>query len=197
MPGKSQLAPSPSQSFHFTTIELPGGYPYVSAINNDGEVTGVYDANIGPPEYGLVRNGFIYNSGTLTILDAPSRDYWINTVGINNSGEVAGYYFDPSYLQYPQGFVYQNGTFAPINPPNSIQSIVTGINNAGDVTGFYTEPTGEQQHAFIYQNGGYTIFDAPSGGFWLTPSAINDQEEVTGTAGYHGFIYDKGNLHHF
>jgi hypothetical protein len=39
-------------------------------------------------------------------------------------------------------FIYKNGVFADIDPPNGTYTLVTGINGYGDVTGATGLPSG-------------------------------------------------------
>src|SRR5271169_2860925 len=55
--------------------------------------------------------------------------------GINNSGQVAGWYQDGS--EKTHGFLDVNGTFTPIDVPGAILTEAFGINNQGDIVGGY------------------------------------------------------------
>ena len=62
--------------------------------------------------------------------------------GINNKGDVVGYYLDQTSVQH--GFIYRSATnkyFGPIDPPGSTSTTLTSIADNGVITGA-TIPTG-------------------------------------------------------
>jgi probable HAF family extracellular repeat protein len=64
--------------------------------------------------------------------------------GINDAGQVVGYYNDASG---GHGFLLSGGSFSTINVPNSYGAQARGINNAGQIVGFYRDDNGE--HGFL------------------------------------------------
>ena len=58
---------------------------------------------------------------------------------ISNSGAVVGWYY---VGPIGHSFIYKNGVFADIAPPNGTYTLVTGINGDGDVTGATGLPSG-------------------------------------------------------
>jgi hypothetical protein len=74
----------------------------------------------------------VYNAGTYTTLDDPlGSETW--AWGINDSGEVVGYYYNGSgYL----GFLYNGGTYTTVNDPLGTESTwAYGINDSGEIAG--------------------------------------------------------------
>jgi probable HAF family extracellular repeat protein/VCBS repeat-containing protein len=67
--------------------------------------------------------------------------------GINDLGQVVGYYFDNSGLH---GFLYSGGSYTTINDPLATQgTVATGINNKGEIVGDYFDGSGEHGFAII------------------------------------------------
>src|SRR5215469_10904591 len=77
--------------------------------------------------------------------------------GINNSGEVVGYYQSTSCSNYDAnvpncptiGFKFVNNTYMKLMVPNSTSTMITGVNDYGDLVGFYRKSDGTR-HGFIW-----------------------------------------------
>ena len=82
------------------------------------------------------QSGFIYNHGQFQNVSYPGSTGTLLT-GVNDAGEISGYYLGPGPDQIPYGFVYSNGTFHPVNIPNTASNIVFGVNAKGDLAGVY------------------------------------------------------------
>jgi YVTN family beta-propeller protein len=134
----------------FTTIDFPGSYPtnYLGQINNLGAIAGTYvDSN-------SVSHGFVYNAGSFTPISYPKA---ANTgvTGINDSGELAGYYCDltscPVFTPGPQKwFTYNNGQFATVNvipSAGDIFNLNLDLNNAGQLVAAYQDSAGNAHGA--------------------------------------------------
>jgi hypothetical protein len=110
-----------------------------SSINNAGQVAGVSD----PLSIGFVRDA----NGSFTFLDLP-RPFGLT---INDGGEVAGVFPDPSQGNKNRGFVRDpNGNITVFDPPNAASTFSISINNGGDVTGtFFDASQGNKQRGFV------------------------------------------------
>jgi hypothetical protein len=129
-------------------------------------------------------------------------------VSINNSDEIVGAYTPVAEWQTPNSysisFLYSNGTFTDITPPQAVRTIARHINDSGQIVGdYYTSPFANDFHAFLYSGGTYiTLNDplagpTPQGGTGGTSvTGINDQGQVVGQyvgpSGTHYFIYQNG-----
>jgi probable HAF family extracellular repeat protein len=124
---------------------------------------------------------------TFTTIDVPGSAF-TNLYGINNSGQIVGSYTDSAGAQH--GFLYTNGTFAPL------PFTPTGINNVGQIVGL------SGNNLVFDTNGSITNIAIPgSRGF---PSyidyrlaKINDLGQVAGNYydqyfGIQGFVYTNG-----
>jgi probable HAF family extracellular repeat protein len=110
----------------YTTLAFPGAQEsQASAINNAGDVVGIYLINNTGP------HAYLYKDGVYTTIDYPGSVYTV-AYAVNTSGVVAGVYGDQSTTH---GFTYSNGTFTQIDAPNSVGTAVTGINDRGDIVG--------------------------------------------------------------
>jgi len=67
--------------------------------------------------------------------------------GINDAGQIVGYYLDSS--QVAHGFLYSGSTYTTIDDPLGTKGTVAqGINDAGQIVGYYID-SGGNTHGFI------------------------------------------------
>ena len=116
----------------FSSFSYPGAAFATVAwgINKSGEIVGMWE------DSSINQSGFIYNHGQFQNVSYPGSTGTILT-GVNDAGEISGYYLGPGPDQIPYGFVYSNGTFHPVNIPNTASNIVFGVNAKGDLAGVY------------------------------------------------------------
>lgn len=138
-------------------------------------------------------DSFLLSDGTFTTFNVPGA--LPNTTiaeGINNSGEIVGWFEDSAG---EHGFLYANGVFTTINVPGSTGTQALGINNAGQIVGpFSTSSSGVQPQSFLYSNGAFTTVNGP-------PSAangINSAGQIVGSMGIgineQPFVYSNGHI---
>ncbi len=125
-------------------------------VNDSGVISG-YTFSSGPG-----RQGFIDNGGVFTAIAYPGATQTV-VQGINNSGEVVGFYFLGGTSW---GFIYSNGIYTSIAYPNSSSTQLFGINNLGEIVGTYTcNSCPSSDPAFFATPAGngyaFTTFDAP------------------------------------
>ena len=115
--------------------------------------------------------------------------------GLNDLGQVVGYYYDVS--NYKHGFVgKQNAGFTTLIDSNGPHwTSIMGINDNGQISGHYEVPPAF--FGFTYQNGTFTNVNEPASyGDPKMVIGINDFGDVTGwytdlTSGSaHGFFFD-------
>jgi len=112
--------------------------------------------------------------------------------GINNSGEIVGYYSTNQYL----GFLDNSGVFTTISDPLADgETIANGINNSGQVVGWYLGIAGAK-YGFVETAGIYTTISDPGAGVTVA-TGINDSGQIVGYyegahSIYYGFIYSNG-----
>jgi probable HAF family extracellular repeat protein len=118
----------------FTQLDYPGAFEtQANAINNAGQIAGVYNSVPG----GL--KSFLYQNGVYTSLQDPNA-VWTNATAINNHGVVAGYYQDGQL--HTHGFLYQNGKFVTLDHPDAGSTSLDGINDDGVTVGAWFHTNG-------------------------------------------------------
>ena len=144
-------------------------------VNSSGQVTGYLQATVGSP-----LHAFIYSDGVLTdITPGDSRSSFGQ--GINDRGQIVGYFNGGSPTFNSQAFLYENGTFSNLNTvPDHPFNEAYGISQNGLITG--RSGTLATAHAFLYQDGNMTDLD-PLGSSPSVGYAVNDSGEVAGAMG--------------
>ncbi|MGH8317752.1 MAG: PEP-CTERM sorting domain-containing protein [Steroidobacteraceae bacterium] len=136
----------------------------------------------------VLRAGFVFGAATAVALivsaqpaeaDAymfqdiinPADVTFNQELGINNSGEIAGY-FGSGNAGFPnKGYTttapYTSTSFTNENFPGSIQTQVTGINGAGTTVGFLSNSNNggglDDNFGFVNQGGTFTEVNHPGG----------------------------------
>ena len=179
-----------------TMVDCPGpiGATWAWGINDQGDITGFCaDATAPSP---APSHGFLLSQGTYTLFDPPGSTSTYPAV-INDTGTIAGYYYDASNVQH--GFVRRvDGSFVSFDVPGTIATLPLGqfwpgpaefsMNAAGVIAGTYMDAQGVS-HGFIRSGGGaITTFDFPGAsatvvnginawgtiaGFYLGPLSIS------------------------
>src|SRR5436190_1345612 len=84
--------------------------------------------------------------GTYTTLDDPLGPRDTIAQGINDAGQIVGYYFDAGNHQH--GFLYSGGIYITLDDPSATNgTFAYGINNAGQIVGSYNDGSGA--HGFL------------------------------------------------
>jgi hypothetical protein len=122
-----------------------------------------------------VAHGFLWDrsSGVYTTIDNPLAGNGATVLtGINNSGQMVGYYLGGWFL-------YDNGTFTPISHPNASEpsTFISGFNNNGQIFGGYFGG-GFGVHLFFYDDGKYFDISLP-----LPENAARPDGQPAGNAG--------------
>jgi probable HAF family extracellular repeat protein len=167
-----------------TTFDVP--FPYLHAIrdiNDRGQMVGNYDD---PTNYLGFGGGFLREpDGEITKLDVPGAGPFTVPWGINNRGQVVGWYADEDTTVNPDGsippdkvhgFVWDDGEVTELDVPGSLATYAYRMNNRGQVVGAYNDAAGTE-HGFLLANGEYTTLDAPGRTYTLTQD-INDRGEI-------------------
>jgi len=166
----------------------PGGSSVsFTGVNNSGEICGT----IAVPEAGtlgntnamLFRNGVITNLGTL---GGPNS----LALGLNNKGQIVGYFTLPSDYNNFHAFLWQNGrmfdigTLGPASDALNYYSQATAINDHGQIVG-YSLTTSGLIDAFLWQNGVMRDLGVVPGindpDRSISASAINNRGEIVGS----------------
>jgi len=168
------------------------------AINSFGQVvgeTGASDGSVGPDGY-LFKptamngsTGVAFNPGNFANSDSPQE------VGINNSGQIAGYSFTQNgtvpFVWTPTTTNGTSGTMTALNLLSGADSgIATGINGSGQIIGQDHLSSGGR--GFIWTpttpNGstGTTtdLGNSPDNSSFILPMSINSSGTVVGETGF-------------
>jgi uncharacterized membrane protein len=101
----------------------------VRGINDSGMITGFYSV---PFRDGI---GFLFDGQNFTDVDFPG--YLVTVAnGIDNAGDVVGWYGNGGSNPDFHGFKWSNGTFRTIEVGFVGETILTGINNHGYIVGY-------------------------------------------------------------
>jgi hypothetical protein len=121
-------------------------------------------------------------------------------LGINNSGEIAGYYGSGAAGHPNKGYTTTPPytSFTNENFPGSVQTQVTGINNVGTTVGFWSNsnngPPLDANFGFVDQGGTFTNVNNPNTA--ATPPTFNQLLGVNDSNVAVGFYTDAaGNTH--
>ena len=138
----------------------------------------------------------------LTLND--QRDITFNQLlGINNEGEIAGYFGSGNAGHPNKGYAitapYSQGNFINDNFPHSVQTQVTGLNDFGVTVGFFSTqngatPADDNNFGFWSDHGRFHKVDFPTKNNANPP--VNQLLGVSDTGWAVGFYTDsKGNAH--
>jgi uncharacterized membrane protein len=97
-------------------------------------------------------------------------------VGINNAGNIVGFYMPTATTSV--GFLDVSNMITTLDPFSSAFTQALGINGSGEIVGFYTDAMGNQ-HGYIDNGGMFSSFDPP-GSVSTTINGINAQGDLVG-----------------
>lgn len=125
--------------------------------------------------------------------DYPGGGTSTTPFGINQNGDIAGYFVDATGAT--RGFIrYRNGAFsAPIIAPDDSgrNTLGIGINDAQTVVGYYTTPADNSFHGYFLDGNGFNLYDVP-GSIATDVLGINNAGDVVGN-----FVDSSGNSRGF
>lgn len=172
-------------------------YVFPTSLNNQQQAAGTWFDTV---------NGFAVDSQGISIPFTPPAGQTIRQLAVNNHGQIAGWYGDPSGsfghppVIHDQGFISNpDGTFALLDlPPNTgtetfHDNWVHSINDNGDILGevMATKSDGSVSQFWYVRNaaGAYTLFDEHSFfpfnyyvGFQTEPALLTGTINNDGTA---------------
>jgi uncharacterized membrane protein len=153
-------------------------------INDYGNVVGFYANPIQPPFCCNLPVTWLHSffwgraTGEYKTIDNPSAELgaWTTLIEINNKDQILGYYNDPTFTQVEHPFIYDNGTFTPVEFPGAIGTRIAALNNNSQVLGSYDDP---KCHTclFLYDDGEYFKITLP-----LPPNAPRPDGVPAGNA---------------
>lgn len=168
-------------------------YPHEEIKRYSGvELTGITDTGtlLGIAHIYLNSKPFTLKDGVYTV---PVLGY-VNVEGINEEGVIAGTRYNP---RSPGTFgeIIDNGVVTDLLPPGATYSTANDINAFNQVVGWYSDGSGS--HSYLYQNGAFTVLNAPLAVNGTFAEGLNDKGDIVGgyyDADYfkHGFLYRDG-----
>ncbi len=168
----------------FGTLEHPaaGNYTVAQAINDRGEIVGVYQDNASKP------GSFLLKAGHFLPLLVPGTAE-TSVEDLNNNGQIIGNFSDPKGTH---GFIYleNTGLFTlPVDVPPATVVALRAINNGGQIAGDYVDDRGNNR-PFIAMAGALNQLLIPNAAS-VNINGINDHGQIV------GIIRSAGKSHPF
>jgi hypothetical protein len=160
-------------------------------VNNRGVAVGFFTNS------GGLNRGYEYNIRThrftrVEIPWVPGLGPSLTAAGINNSGDVAGFYNKTS-TSVDAFLKLHSGKFITLAYPGAAMTQAFGVNDSDEVVGTYTTGSGDAAvtHGFTWHNGKYASVNI-SGASSTAVNGVNDEGDLV------GFFTDaKGNTDGF
>jgi hypothetical protein len=114
------------------------------------------------------QGGWTYANGTATALPPYPSTYATDAIGINNNGDVAGFYLVSTSNEQYVPYIRTGGTDYGLTPNSSYGSVVTALNASGQAVGWLDGGTVPRAEAQVWT---YTI----SGGSLTAQTVLNLQ----------------------
>lgn len=188
------------ETYSFASLDFPEAiWTTLSAINNMGDIVGDFSLTA-PMDVGENVSSFVWTvdlkgepTGGSTVFTVPGGVTNTSPLGINNQGQVVGWYYDESGIGH--GYVRSaiGEEFETIDHPNAvIETFVLGINDFGDVSGFYI--TGDEKvYGYVRSNNGeFTDIEHPNGAGQTFATRIDNAGYIVGffrdELGTHAFV---------
>jgi probable HAF family extracellular repeat protein len=190
----TQAAP-PTPRYRLKVLTGDGIDPSVItgwALNDKGEATGY--ARFGDFKVNRFGNAFLYQGGKVRALP-PLAGITSRGLDINNRGEVAGYFVDPT-TRNDTPYLYSKGRLidlsVPLRPETMGQAVA--LNNRSQVVG-----TVAGGGTFLYEKGSARYIPADTSVPYHPPNDINDRGDVVGKVWrdcctYDAYVLTQGQL---
>jgi hypothetical protein len=173
----------------YTKVDFPGTvFNQLLGQNTKGQAVGYYSNLANTP---ADQHAYIYDecpgggSGCTPIFELlviPSAKGGAQATGINDAGNVCGFYVDANNLMH--GFLLVGGTFTTLNFPGTTGTTAAfGLNNDGKVVGSYSDSSGS--HGFVYtiSSNRWQSIDDPDGVGTTVVNGTNDKGDLVGFYG--------------
>jgi uncharacterized membrane protein len=108
-------------------------------LNDSGQIVG-YNINSG-----ALDKSYLVEGSTSTRIAYPGASA-TQVVGISNSGQIVGSWFDPNNSHW-HGFLKTGGTYTTIDYPGTTDTFLRDINDSGQIVGGWQDSSG--QHSFL------------------------------------------------
>jgi probable HAF family extracellular repeat protein len=155
----------------------------------------------GSPRPTTLSAGFLLDDGRFRTIEVPGSQVVTEPTGINDRGEIVGYYGDANLTQ--QAFRRdRRGRYETIRVPGAAITAALEINERGQIAGTYSD-TGTflreppaRPRGFVLDRGRFIRLDMP-GAALTSAFSINDRGQVVGEyidaeGRNHGFLWQRG-----
>ena len=128
----------------FTDVTVPGAAPdnrgALNDVNDRGEAVGSFADS----ETGIGHSFVRGRDGTFTLLPDAAPDAVVTeATGINNLGDIVGFYLDASFAAH--GFILRSGVVTTYDYPGATRTLLTRINDRDQITGIRRDPDGRRR----------------------------------------------------
>ncbi len=169
---------SRSASLKFISIDCSDSEDtHPTGLNDNAEVVGICQVTKG-------QQGFHGDArGRLTRFDYPDTEGSTNATGVNNHGDIVGFYYDavatrdgpPSH-----GFLRRaDATFSSFDYPGTKFTFAHAINDNGEIVGAYLDDSRTTRGFLRKSDGSFSELACP-GAVSTTPTSINNRSEIVG-----------------
>jgi uncharacterized membrane protein len=164
---------------------------YAYGINSQSTMVGYFNTS------GWDSSGFSYAGGTWQTFSVPGATATLAT-GINDAGEILGFYGNPPGSLVEHGFILSNGVYTFIENPQANGTILYGKNAANQIVGaFKDKDIIGHYHGFLYDGKTFTTIEPP-GATQSWAKGINKWGQIVGeyidqNGFYHGFLAKPSN----
>jgi probable HAF family extracellular repeat protein len=149
--------------------------------NDQVQSVGYYSTNTAgtAPDHAYIYDE---NAGAFELFVLPNSNGGAQATGINNSGQVCGFFIDNKNVMH--GWLQIYGNITNLNYPDSTSTQALGLNNKGQVVGSYTDIAGNT-HGFVYYvaTKKWQSIDEPDGLNTTIVNGINDNGVLVGFFG--------------
>jgi uncharacterized membrane protein len=165
----------------FTAVDFPG-----TAFN---QLLSQNDLGIASGYYSMSQNNttpdtpYTYDENTFefTVITIPGSPGGAQATGINNAGQVCGFYIDAGGVNH--GFLLIGGQLTTLDAPGSTFTQALGLNNKGQEVGAFMDQMGNT-HGFVWTSAnGFKTIDDPNGVGTTIVNGINDHGDLVGFYG--------------
>jgi uncharacterized membrane protein len=177
-----------------TTIDDPNGTDtFCSNITPDGPIAivGQYTNFSG----NLV--GFLYEKGKFTDIPGPTGATSSAAFGINDAGDIVGYYDDSNGSH---GFLLKGNQYTPLDVPGATFTFALGINGRGDIVLSWENSSGVTESS-LYNGKVYKTINVPGAADSFAEDLNNEGDIVYGwfdsTNKRHGALRHSGKYYKF
>ena len=161
----------------FKTVDESGTvFNQALGINSANTTVGYFALDKAAGQVG--QSAYSQSGGAFTNINAllPTTNQNSQAVGINNAGNVVGFYLPTATTSI--GFLDVGGTISTLDPFGSTFTQALGISNTGEIVGFYMD-AGGVQHGYTDVGGTFASFD-PAGSVNTTVNGVNDLGQLVG-----------------